>query len=108
MLARVEFQTRSKAPCVGTPTLAANAMASPIRSYVPKASLRNLKDNDAEIWIATPKGTAERRTVKLGKQLRDDWQEVLSGVNPGEIVITSDPATLKPGKRIKTNAGTRH
>jgi RND family efflux transporter MFP subunit len=100
MLARVEFQTKAR-PAGAAPVSGNNGEVSPIRSYVPKTALRNLKDKDAEIWIATPKGTAEHRTVKLGKQLRDDWQEVLSGINPGEIVITSDPATLKPGKRIR-------
>jgi RND family efflux transporter MFP subunit len=107
MLARVEFQARPLAT-EGTPATGAGNAASPIRCYVPKAALHNLKDKDAELWIATPKGTAERRTVKLGQHVREDWQEVLSEVNPGELVITSDPTTLKPGKRIKTTAGTRH
>jgi RND family efflux transporter MFP subunit len=106
MLARVEFQARPRTG--GTPDPGTGTAASPIRCYVPKAALHNLKDKDAELWIATPKGTAERRTVKLGQHVREDWQEVLSEVNPGELVITSDPTTLKPGKRIKTTAGTRH
>lgn len=100
MLARVEFQTKPRA-AGATPTPGTVAVASPIRSYVPKPALHNLKDNDAEIWIATPNRTAERRMVKMGKTQRDDWQEVLSGINPGEVVITSDPTNLKPGKRIR-------
>lgn len=50
------------------------------------------------------KGRAERREVKTGVK-NWEWTEVLSGVRPGERIVTSlDRAGLKPGVRVEVGA----
>ncbi|MGJ8673087.1 efflux RND transporter periplasmic adaptor subunit [Rubritalea sp.] len=67
--------------------------------YVPKAAILN----DTEVWVMSPEGRAELRTIELGNSQRDDHQLVISGLKSGEQVILPPYTNLAEGNRVKTN-----
>lgn len=55
--------------------------------------------NQAKVLVVTPANKIEEREIKLGIQTAND-AEVLSGVQPGEMVVVSDRSSLKPGQEV--------
>jgi RND family efflux transporter MFP subunit len=52
------------------------------------------------VYVATPQGTAEKRALVLGKR-NDFGAEVLSGLSPGDTVVTWGQNRLKGGEKLK-------
>ena len=52
------------------------------------------------VYVASPSGKLETRTVTLGIQTATD-AEVLSGVKEGELVVVSDHSGLKAGQEVR-------
>jgi RND family efflux transporter MFP subunit len=97
MLARVEFLPMPRAD-----DAAAAGELGMVHALVPESALDKLVENRAEVWVAAAEGTvAEVRQVVLGHVRMAGWREVREGVNPGEIVITSNHTRLKVGRRTK-------
>lgn len=64
---------------------------------VPLAAM--IDTNRSAVFVATPQGTLERRSVRTGA---DDgtYVEILSGLSEGETVITSDTEGLEVGTKV--------
>lgn len=52
------------------------------------------------VWVVTPEGTARLRLVKLGKTL-EGRVEVLSGLTPGERVVTAGMEKMVDGAKVQ-------
>jgi multidrug efflux pump subunit AcrA (membrane-fusion protein) len=60
------------------------------------------RDNDkVTVLVVDAAGKIESRPVLLGIQTPTD-AEVLSGLQPGEMVVVSDPSSLRPGQRVNS------
>jgi RND family efflux transporter MFP subunit len=71
--------------------------ARPI-TLVPKAAVRT-DNNQSFVFLITGE-TVERRAVKVGGS-DGDRLEVLAGLNPGDRVVVSPPATLANGAKVR-------
>lgn len=77
----------------------AGADSSPRRLVViPSSAVR--RDGERDIVFIVKDGRAERRAVTV-KGSRADRVEVLSGLSSGETVVTTGPADLKDGQRVR-------
>ncbi len=76
----------------------APATARPV-VLVPKTAIRT--DNNQSYAFTIANGVVDRRAVKVGG-VDGDRLEVLAGLNSGERVIVSPPATLMPGTMVVT------
>ncbi|MBR9828159.1 MAG: efflux RND transporter periplasmic adaptor subunit [Oceanospirillales bacterium] len=56
-----------------------------------------------QVFVVDADSKARARTVKLG-EVAGELQIILDGLEPGESVITGDPAGIKPGTPIKPRA----
>ncbi|PSL16828.1 membrane fusion protein (multidrug efflux system) [Marinobacterium halophilum] len=56
-----------------------------------------------QVFVIDADSKARARTVKLG-EVAGELQIILDGLEPGESVITGDPAGIKPGTPIKPRA----
>ena len=55
----------------------------------------------AMAWVVDPKRSiASHRTIQLGQTQQDGWIAVISGLSPGDQLI-SDNDGLRDGQRIK-------
>jgi RND family efflux transporter MFP subunit len=71
-----------------------NAIAVPLQAVS--------RDNDkVTVLVVDASGKIESRPVVLGIQTPTD-AEVLSGLQPGEMVVVSDPSSLKAGQRVNS------
>lgn len=52
------------------------------------------------VWVVGKDEKAERRTVEVG-QYQDNWVQVLSGLKPGDRVVTAGVQKLHPGASLK-------
>lgn len=77
---------------------APDASARPVM-LVPKAAIRT--DNDQSYVYVVANGVVDRRAVKVGG-VDGDRTEVLAGLNSGERIILSPPATLASGAVVVT------
>lgn len=68
------------------------------RVLVPKTAVR--KDGGRSIVFVVKQDRLERRAIAVGQE-SGDQVEVLSGIAPGERVVTDGPATLKDGDKVK-------
>lgn len=59
-----------------------------------------IDNNGSYVYVVNKEGKAERRDVKLGG-INGDYQEILSGVNIGEIVVADGTHKVTPGAAIK-------
>lgn len=50
-------------------------------------------------------GTVTRRSVVPGEPAADGWLEVESGLNPGDLIITTDHRSVRPGSRVVVARG---
>jgi cobalt-zinc-cadmium efflux system membrane fusion protein len=60
-----------------------------VRTSVPASAVLHLHDRD---WVYTPEGTAgqfRRLEVTAGKMIPPDKQEIVSGLRPGDRVVTN-------------------
>ncbi len=73
----------------------------PIRALAVKRSFLASKPSgrSATIFLLQDGRVALRR-ITLGRILDPDWQEVVAGLKPGELVVTSHLDELKPGRRV--------
>ena len=76
----------------------AAAAATEVRARIPRAAVRRDGGRDAVFVVAGE--VLERRAVQLGAQ-RGGSVEVLSGVNPGEWVVTGASGNLVDGERVR-------
>lgn len=72
-------------------------------ALVPTGALVKDAERDA-VWTIR-EGRAQRQAVRLGN-VRDGNTEVLEGLQPGEQVIATPPATLTEGARVRVTTGT--
>jgi RND family efflux transporter MFP subunit len=70
-----------------------NAIAVPLQAVS--------QDNDKATVFVVASGKIVNRPVVLGIQTPTD-AEVLSGLQPGEMVVVSDRSSLKPGERVNS------
>lgn len=96
MLVRAKFfaQARTKKNSQGTSQSSSGRLAL----YVPEQALVS----ETQVWVVSQDSTATLRTIKLGKDTRDDHRLVLDGLRSGESVILPPHGELKEGARVKT------
>jgi hypothetical protein len=70
----------------------AHAIAVPLQAL-------NHEEEKTTVYVVNPANQIEDRPITLGIQTDKD-AEVLSGLAPGELVIVSDHAGLKPGQEV--------
>lgn len=98
MLARVRFIGRSEATGE-EPELRA-------RVFAPADLLASTGDGGAASALVVGKvqdgrGRVERRSLSLGGTVIEGWREVVSGLQPGDLLVANPPATLEPGDRVE-------
>jgi RND family efflux transporter MFP subunit len=74
-------------------------VAEVMRLLVPQSAV--MKRGQMELVFVVRDGKAALRLVKTGKTLNGQV-EILSGLEEGEQVVTSDPATLADGQPVRT------
>jgi len=77
---------------------AAEIAAVPRRVMVPAAAVVR-SGNEAKVWVVS-EGKVSSRTVDLGPE-RNDQVEIRKGLNGGESVVLTPPASLKDGARVR-------
>ena len=72
---------------------------------VPKTTL--ILGNMKSVWVKTGKGMFERRMVQTGIENKNEM-EVLSGIDPGEVVVSSGGYLLSSELILRQGGGTMH
>lgn len=86
---------------VGTPVKASVTGRTVAQAWkVPPAAILTAQDGSKSVMVIGPDGTAERKAVTVGIVDGDDVQ-VLSGVAPGDMVITGGAYGLDTGTKVK-------
>ena len=67
---------------------------------VPQRALRRDPKGQASVLLVDGGGKAEVRLVDVGRTVGDSWQ-VLSGLNPGDLVIVEGGQNVRPGMSVK-------
>ena len=75
----------------------AKGIATPLRCVVNFAGVDR-------VFVVQNKAVAER-IVKLGRRLDNDSVEIVSGLNPGDIVIAEPSDKLPPGQAVEITGG---
>jgi HlyD family secretion protein len=89
---------------VGTPVKASVTGRTVAQAWkVPAAAILTAQDGSKSVMVIGPDGTAQRKTVTVGIVDGDDVQ-VLSGVTPGDTVITGGAYGLDTGTKVKVGA----
>jgi RND family efflux transporter MFP subunit len=70
-----------------------NAIAVPLQAV-------DQENNEAMVDVVDPSGKVERKPIVLGIQTTTD-AEVVSGLQPGELVVVSDRSGLKAGQPVQ-------
>ena len=68
-------------------------------SSIPVQALNHEHDNTT-VFVVTPDGLLQERTVQVGMQTSSDV-EIVSGLDEGEEVVVSDRGGLKPGQKVR-------
>jgi RND family efflux transporter MFP subunit len=90
MLARVRFATSD-----------ATTRPSASQTVFAPLELIHRTGDSAMAWVVDPKrGVANHRTIQLGQTQQDDWILVISGLAPGDQLI-SDNENLRDGQRVR-------
>jgi len=89
---RVDFLSEEKA---GAATQETRAVAS-----IPASAVR--RDGDTDYVLIVKDDALERRAVRIGRTSSDSV-ELLSGVRPGERVVTTSDEQLSDGQRVRVN-----
>jgi multidrug efflux pump subunit AcrA (membrane-fusion protein) len=100
-LARIEFITKEKISEIGAPVQVSVTTASnPTAIVIPAAALFQDAVNDSwYVFVEGADGRAHRRPVTLGTRTAERVQ-IQSGVEPGQVVITSGGYALSDGLRV--------
>lgn len=69
---------------------------------VPKSSL--LIEAAISVWVQNPDGMFEQRMVTIGTENKREV-EILSGIKPGDVVVTSGAYLLKSEQSVKNSGG---
>jgi multidrug efflux pump subunit AcrA (membrane-fusion protein) len=73
------------------------------RLFVPEKSVRGNAGN-GQAWVVRNldgnRGTTHLTSIKPGAYKTDGWIEVIEGLQPGDLVITSSVTELKNGKIV--------
>ncbi len=69
-------------------------------TVIPAAALQLSSDGDF-VYVVKADNTIERRSVKSGPDFGDDKVAILSGVNPGEQVVTTGIDRLTNGAKVQ-------
>jgi len=93
MLARVKFLGRPMNEKMST---------SVERVFIPEAVLIQSSDSSATVWLYTVDGHASQREITLGTHRQEGWVEVLSGLQPSDILIASPLKELKEGQSVRS------
>lgn len=67
---------------------------------VPQRALRRDPKGQASVLLVDGGGKAEVRLIDVGRTVGDSWQ-VLSGLNPGDLVIVEGGQNVRPGMSVK-------
>ncbi len=65
---------------------------------------RGVVRDGGTLWLVSKDETLEIRKVEVGWEDRD-WAYVVSGLSPGELVVSSDIPGAAPGMRLKVEQG---
>jgi hypothetical protein len=76
---------------------------SPERLLVPKHLIVGGEEGRF-VWIVSPSGTAERRSIRLGQAGRDGLVEVVEGLNPTDKIISAGREGLRDGARVSATS----
>lgn len=95
MLVRGRFFANPKASDSNHASVSSGARLS---IYVPRQAIVN----SDHVWVMAS-NRAEKRSVEIGDDIREDHQLVISGIRSGEQVILPPHTDLKPGRRVKIN-----
>jgi len=66
--------------------------------FIPESSIFNIKNNEGNIFVINGSVLAERKII-LGSSYGED-REVISGLNPGEIIAARPDSNLKEGAHV--------
>lgn len=98
MLARVRFLAMTK------PKSGVNEPVTGLSVFAPKSAL-----DGGTAWVVTQydgeEGLAAKRSVVTTGAEEDDWVEIESGLNPGDLLVVSSPARLEPQQRVRIRRG---
>lgn len=72
-----------------------------LQVFIPK-KLRSLNDTaEQTLWVLSADGTsADVRNVRFGKEEKEGFVIVRSGLRPGDRILVNPPEGLKPGDRV--------
>lgn len=102
MLARVEFMPLPSKAKDKEDAQASTIQQALVHAYIPEKALGKISGQQTDVWVVNgEKEIAEKRSIKLGSKKIEGWREVVDGINPGDLVIVSDPSPLAPGTRIR-------
>lgn len=94
MLVRAKFFAPGNAQLSGeTPAASSGRLAL----YVPEKALVS----ETQVWVVTPEFIAEKRSIKLGSDMKDGHRLVLDGLRSGEAVILPPHTKLDEGSRVE-------
>ncbi|MDZ4755470.1 MAG: efflux RND transporter periplasmic adaptor subunit [Phycisphaerae bacterium] len=97
MLCRVKIHAGSAIPGDGAADAGGGSRQ---RLFIPAALVRDSKVIVAGTTV-DDRGIAEERAIRLGRDERDGWIEVIEGVRPGDVLL--DPALVHHGDRVHVN-----
>ncbi|MCH2162232.1 MAG: efflux RND transporter periplasmic adaptor subunit [Phycisphaerales bacterium] len=80
-----------------------SALRTVQRVFAPMAAI----DQDGRAWViqdrSGDRGTAQKRELVLGQRQVDQWQEIIEGLEPGDVVIL-DAGELADGQAVRMNS----
>lgn len=100
MLAKARIMTRSASAAAHAAGTQHDAASSESILIAPRSALLEHHGEHGTIWVIdSATSTADKRTLRLGL-VNAESAEVLSGLRPGDRVITNPPATLTQGMKV--------
>ena len=99
MLAKARVTTRPPEHAGATPPPDNNTAEGVL--VIPRAALLDISGTQGAAWVLDREtSTAVKRTLRLGRTSAES-ADVLEGLRPGDRVILSPPADLKPGAKVR-------
>ncbi|WP_200390098.1 efflux RND transporter periplasmic adaptor subunit [Roseibacillus ishigakijimensis] len=105
MLVRAKFYPPAHPPQAAAPTGEDAPSAPPTGSgrlilLAAEEALFDIRKEQAQAWVVSPDSTAQRRTLTLGPERRENYREVREGLRSGEQLILPPFSELAPGARV--------
>lgn len=97
MLMRARFFEPSQGAQTSHPGESVTQSTGRLALYVPTQALIG----ESQVWVVSPDLKAEKRSIELGPNTRDEHHQVLKGLFSGEHVILPPHDQLKPGSSLK-------